>query len=207
MIKARHTRTGKWLSDFCSGRYMDGHFRKVNLYGDPAGSDGFPLLMFANHFSWWDGFIQYRLNKSVFQRKLYVMMLEEQLRRHRVMNRCGCFSVRKNSRSVLETMRYSIDLLASPGNMVLVFPQGEITSAHSRRIEFQSGPEYLIRHIPNDFRIVFNVNLTDYGSYKKPELSVYFKTIDPGPLETPGDLARAYNDYYDQCLFEQCRRL
>ncbi|MCD8173155.1 MAG: 1-acyl-sn-glycerol-3-phosphate acyltransferase [Alistipes sp.] len=203
MIEARHTLSGKWLADFCSGPYMDSHFRQVNVIGkdDPG---PYPLLMFANHFSRWDGFIQYRLNKQAYGRKLYVMMLEEQLRKHMVMNRCGCFSIRKNSRTMIDSMRYASGLMGNPENMVLVFPQGEILSLYKTPVCFHSGTRYVMKFIGNEHRIVFNVNLIDYGPCKKPSLNIYHKTINPSSFTSMPELEDAYNLFYNECIASQC---
>lgn len=204
MIEARHTFTGKLLADYCSGRYMDRFFRRVYIHGTPGRGD-YPVLILANHFSWWDGFIQYRLNREVFGRRLYVMMLEEQLRRHKIMNRCGCFSVRKNSRSILETLRYSAKLLENPANMVLIFPQGRIGSLFLRELDFESGAGYLGKLIGNDYRMVFNVNLIDYGPYKKPSLNIYHRTVDPAEIVGLRQTTEAFNRFYNQCVASQSR--
>ncbi|MCC8034737.1 MAG: lysophospholipid acyltransferase family protein [Rikenellaceae bacterium] len=201
MIEARHTLTGKLLADYCSGPYMDRFFHRIDMVGTKVKGE-YPVLMLANHFSWWDGFIQYRLNKELFGRRLYVMMLEEQLCRHKIMNRCGCFSVRKNSRSSVDTMRYAAAVMEHTENMVLIFPQGCIGSIYLPGIEFESGADYLIKRIDNAFKIVFNVNMVDYGSYKKPALTIYHKTVDPGNISSVG-LQKAFNSFYGECLAAQ----
>ncbi|MCC8146195.1 MAG: hypothetical protein LIO93_07110, partial [Bacteroidales bacterium] len=72
MIRAHHTFAGKLLSELYSGPKLNESFRDVCFIGD-AEENRLPALMIANHFSWWDGFIQYRLNKTYFHRKMYVM--------------------------------------------------------------------------------------------------------------------------------------
>ncbi|MCC8087744.1 MAG: lysophospholipid acyltransferase family protein [Rikenellaceae bacterium] len=206
MIEARHTLTGKWLADFCSGYYMNRYFRQINIMS-PAEAGDYPLLMLANHFSWWDGFIQYRLNSQIFGRKLYVMMLEEQLRKHIIMNRCGCFSIRKSSRSMIDSMKYASGLMTDPKNMVLIFPQGEIGSLYHDRIRFQSGVQYLMKLINIEYRIIYNINLIDYGSFKKPMLNIYQRTVDPATIISLPELESSFNLFYQECLKSQCSAL
>lgn len=202
MIKARHTFTGTMISNLYSGSKMNRAFREIAYIGEWS-ENGLPILMLSNHFSWWDGFIQYRLNRTLFNRKLYVMMLEEQLRKNMILNKCGCFSVRKNSRSIIETLDYCIDIVKERGNMLLIFPQGEIQSMHTERIQFESGLGYLLKHIENDINIVFNVNLVDYFSGKRPTLNSYFKVSSLAQSVDMQILEKEYNTFYLACKKKQ----
>lgn len=206
MIRARHTLAGRLVSGLYAGPLLSRAFRPVRFLGD-AKDDGLPILMLANHFSWWDGFIQYRLNRACFGRELYVMMLEEQLRKNPILNRCGCFSIRRHSRSVIESLEYCLELMHCPRNMVLIFPQGEIQSMHRSGLEFKSGLGYLLKRIDGDYRILLNVNLPDYGSGKKPCLNSYFHQLngrDYGRLDV---LERAANRFYAECKNRQIASL
>lgn len=185
-----------------SGPMLDHAFREVRIFGE-FGDEGLPLLMLSNHFSWWDGFIQYRLNRRVFGRRLYVMMLEEQLRRNMVLNRCGCFSIKKGSRSVIESLGYSVGVMRNPENMLLIFPQGRIESIHSRHIPFEPGVGYLLEKLENDYRVVLNVNLPDWFSQKRPALNVWYRCVRPDEFDGPAGLERLYNDFYAECVTRQ----
>lgn len=202
MIKARHTLFGRMVSNLYSGSKMNRAFRETAYLGE-WNENGLPILMLSNHFCWWDGFIQYRLNQTIFGRKLYTMMLEEQLRKNRILNKCGCFSVRKNSRSIIETLDYCIEIVKEQGNMLLIFPQGEIQSMHTERIKFESGLRYLLKHIENDVNIVFNVNLVDYFSEKKPKLNIYFKVLLSTQFADKQNIEEKYNAFYAECRNKQ----
>lgn len=162
MITARHTWTGNLVAALYSGRKLDRAFRRILYDGDATGPvsegyapkiiieeggvagsalrsmEGLPLLVIGNHFCWWDGFIQQRLNKTFFHRTQYVMMLEEQLRRNPVLSRCGAFSVRKNSRDAVRSLDYAASLLNDPANMLIFFPQGRIESIHKDSVGFRA---------------------------------------------------------------------
>lgn len=206
MIRARHTFAGQLVAELFAGPLLGRAFRPVRFIGQAA-DDGLPILLLSNHFSWWDGFIQYRLNKACFRRRLYVMMLEEQLRAHPILNRCGCFSVKKQSRSVLESLDYCVELMRDPHNMLLIFPQGEIQSMHRSTLEFQSGPDRLLRRIENDYRILLNINLPDYGSGKTPFLNSYYELLDGAEYRRPEALAAEANRFYTACKTRQTASL
>lgn len=202
MITARHTFIGTTVLNLYSGIKMDRAFREITYIGEWV-ENGLPILLLANHFCWWDGFIQYRLNRIVFDRKLYIMMLEEQLLKNRILNQCGCFSIRKNSRSIIETLDYCKNIVKEQGNMLLIFPQGEIQSMHTERIKFESGLGYLLKQLENEVNIVFNVNLVDYFSEKKPTLNSYFKVLPSSQFPDVQTIENEYNSFYTVCRNRQ----
>lgn len=202
MIKARHTFIGTLILHLYSGRKMNRAFKETEYIGEWR-ENGLPILMLSNHFSWWDGFIQYRLNRKIVKRKLYIMMLEKQLLKNMILHQCGCFSVRKNSRSIMETLHYCIDILKEQGNMLLIFPQGEIQSMHTEQIKFESGLGYLLKHVENDVNIVLNVNLVDYFSEKKPKLNIYFKVLLLNSFTDMQTIEKEYNEFYTWCKARQ----
>lgn len=206
MIRARHTFAGELVAGLYAGPLLGRAFREVRIVGE-AGDDGLPILMLANHFCWWDGFIQYRINRSCFGRKLYTMMLEEELKRHPILAHCGCFSVRKNSRSMLESLGYGVEVMRSPGNMLLLFPQGGIRSIHTVTPGFQSGAGYLLDRIDNDYRIVLNINLPDYGAGRKPYLNCYLRMLRAREVAGAEGLREAWDRFYTECKTSQIAAL
>lgn len=202
MIRARHTFAGRLIAGFLAGPLLGSAFREIRFIGD-AGDDGLPVLMLANHFCWWDGIIQYRLNREQYRRRLYVMMLEKQLEEHPLLARCGCFSVRKGSRSILETLDYCTEVMRSAQNMLLIFPQGEIQSLHRTALDMQPGVGYLLDRIPGDYNILLNINLPDYGSHRKPSLNCYCRTLRRADLPDTPTLAREWNRFYTICKNRQ----
>lgn len=202
MIRARHTVLGRVVSGLYAGPLLDRAFSEVRML-DKVDDPGLPLLMLANHFCWWDGFIQYRLNRACLGRKLFVMMLEEQLEKHPILARCGCFSVRKHSRSILESLDYAAEVMRSPENMLLIFPQGAIRSIHLDTPGFESGVGYLRERVGTDHAVLMNVNLPDYGSGRKPCLNCHLRMLD-GTKAGAGDTLRAeWERFYADCKKRQ----
>jgi len=193
----------KWYSRWLIKR----HFSRVEVNGQ-FHDRGLPLLVIANHTTWWDGFWVMHLNRTVFNRKFNFMMEEAQLRRHWYFNHAGGFSIRKNSRSVLETLDYAKELLCNRDNMVLMFPQGEIESVHNHPVKFNKGASRLMERCP-DILVLFVVCLTDYFSAPKPGIYLYFEEYqhsasDEGPVAIA--LEQAYNTFFRQCVEEQKRK-
>jgi len=92
MIKAKHhiiiNTIFNWLTSFLLKR----NFNSLQINSDFA-DNGNPILIIANHISWWDGFWILYLNKKVIHRKFHFMMLEEYLKKHWYFQYIGGFSV------------------------------------------------------------------------------------------------------------------
>ncbi len=166
-----------------------GEFRDKNL----------PLLLISNHISWWDGIWIMYLNIKHFGRKFHVMMLEEQIKKFRITNMVGAYSVKKGSRSIIETLNYTNEILTDNRNMVLMFPQGEIQSVYNTIIRFEKGIERLIKENQGKIQVVFIANLIDYFSQEKPTLFIYLK--EPGmELITLDAIEKEYNIFYSDSV-------
>jgi len=176
-------------------------FNLIRTIGDFKDS-GKPVLVIANHFSWWDGFWLMYLNLKLIHRKFHFMMLEEQLKKHWYFQFAGGYSVKKKSRSVLESLKYTDRLLKDPKNMVFIFPQGEIQSQHSSTITFEQGVQRIIEKLTDEIHVVFVANLLDYFSHPKPSLYMYIETHNSQQLKS-GSVESKYLRFYMQALSKQ----
>ncbi|WP_129594011.1 lysophospholipid acyltransferase family protein [Seramator thermalis] len=157
-----------------------------------------PILLLANHVSWWDGFWIMNLDVKLLKRKFHFMMLEEQLRKHWYFRLSGGYSVRKNSKSVIESLQYTADLLQDSQHMVLMFPQGKITSLYQYSVDFEKGLERVLQKCKNPIQIVFLVNLTEYFVNPKPTLFMHIQSYEGENDFTA--VQTAYNAFYHSVL-------
>lgn len=124
--KVRHAFRGVWLR----GAIPEG----------PA-----PLVVYANHGSFWDGFVAHQLCRTQGWDG-YCMMEERMLARYRFLARLGAFSIRqRDPRSTLESFRYVMRLLDRPRTAVFVFPEGELRPVTTLPLDLQRGVEVLAR--------------------------------------------------------------
>lgn len=165
-----------------------------------------PVILVANHVSWWDGFWAENVNLKIFGKKFYFMMLEDQLRKHWFFNYCGGFSIKKKSRSVIDSINYSVKLLADSANLLLIFPQGKIESAHKKEFKFEKGIEKIIEKTGmGKIQVVFLVNLTDFFSEPKPSLYQYMEEYDRDDVSCTA-IEAAYNRFYLECIDAQIKK-
>ncbi|MFC2112998.1 lysophospholipid acyltransferase family protein [Bacteroidota bacterium] len=181
-------------------RKLKNHFRQVYIEHIHQSYQS-PVLLIGNHFSWWDGFIGYYLNFTIFKKRYHVMMLEEQLEKRMFLSKVGAFSVNKSSRSITESLSYSSEILSNRDNLLLLFPQGKIETIYTRSFVFERGIEKILTGLPETPIVYFMVNLVDYFSKEKPSLFIRTEKFD-------GDLTReniqdSYNRFYDNCVSKQ----
>jgi hypothetical protein len=200
MLKAKHNLILDPFIRWFVIRKMKRSFDSIYFKGELT-DRGKPVLLICNHVSWWDGIWALHFNQQFLHRKFYFMMLEEQLRKNWFFNYTGGFSVKKKSRSIIETIEYTAGLLNYPKNMVLLFPQGEIQSMHLQEYTFEKGIEKILQKIQTDIQIVFLANIVDYFSNAKPSLYSCFKEFSGD--ESGIELQNQYNRFYAECVESQ----
>jgi chlorobactene lauroyltransferase len=160
---------------------MQRHFNSVQLrdrgrLAEDTGS--LPILMLANHSSWWDGYFAWLIAHSVERQDHYLMMEEANLRRYRFFTWAGCFSVdRMHGRAALASIHYAAHLLKErPGRAVWIFPQGEIVPNDRRPLRCYSGIGHLVRQVgaARCYPVALRI---EYGGEQRPDV---FISIGPG---------------------------
>lgn len=179
-------------------------FNQVHLLGqwDAENEQRNPILIFSNHVGWWDGFWIMYSNQKVFKKKLYVMMLEQQLRKYWYFRYAGGYSILKHSKGALESIQYSADILNDPNHAVLIFPQGKFISLYDSQIIFQKGISRLLNLIDEQVCIVFVANFVEYFARPKPSLYIHFETYK-GSNSDGVSVAAAYQTFYDSARNKQ----
>lgn len=201
MIKARQTPFFVRFFNWYSRRMIKTHFHEVRFHNKPEKTDS-PLLVIANHFSWWDGFFIVYYNRLFFKKKFFVMMLEEQLKNRLFLNKAGAFSIKKNAPSAIDSLKYAGELISDPEHLLLMFPQGRIQSQHLCSFQFEKGIEIILRNSSLQPEILFVANITEYYSQKKPSLDVYFEKPDISSKNYE-QIESLYNSFFSSCIKQQ----
>jgi len=198
ILKAKHNCIIYLIFRYISHISIKNNFNSIYINGEFK-DNGNAVLVVANHISWWDGFWVEYLNYKVIHRRFYFMMLEEQLIKHWYFRYTGGFSIKKNSRSIFDTLNYTIKLLKNKKNMVLIFPQGQIHSMHTDNIIFKKGIEKIIKEVDPETQVIYVVNLIDYFSNRKPNLYINFKVFVAEELKKY-NLEEEYNNFYKEII-------
>lgn len=150
------------------------NFHEIRLLGTrPEIPNPLPLLLLPNHSTWWDGFFVYLLNKRVFHRTAYLMMLEAQLTQYKFFAKIGAYSIEpENPRGVIESLEYTLELLSRERGLVVIFPQGELLPWHTRPLGYKRGVEWILRKHGKPVTLLPLAIRTEFLGEKRP--SVFF---------------------------------
>lgn len=179
LITAAHSAWFERLFRVYILRLLRKSFAGIHVYGIiPAPASRLPVVLVPNHSTWWDGFLIYLLNLKIFDRPLYLMMTEEQLRTYRFFSRVGAYSIPLGSpRGILESLRYSITLLEQPQDpapLVCLFPQGELTSWFRRPLVFHRGLEWILTRYPGELTVIPLAIRAEFREEQRPEVFCLF---------------------------------
>lgn len=137
-----------------------------------------PLIIYANHSSWWDGLVLFEiLNSREFDS--FVMMEEKHLAKFKFFRKLGAFSVvRENIREAKKSIEYAAAILRS-GNKktLLIFPQGEILPNDHRPIKFFNGLSLIIEKLRECNIVPCSIRYEFLNEYK-PEIFVKFGVLE-----------------------------
>jgi len=129
-------------------------FRRLFIRGTrvggrwPAAPDGVPLLLVANHVSWWDGFLLREIQREVRRHAAFhTVVVEHQIAAHPMLGRLGGVPVDPSTpASVLRMLRTLRSLRAhDPDTVFSYFPQGRIWPTSRRPLELRRGIEAVTR--------------------------------------------------------------
>ncbi len=188
MIKAAHRRWARALFEPYILALMRRHFSGVHLLGDPPQIDpGRPLLLLPNHSTWWDGFFVYLLNRRLWDRRPYLMMLESQLKKNRFFSRLGAFSVNPDSpREVRTALQYTLAHMTAEqedATLVILFPQGELLPWRRRPLHYRAGLAWLLERAPADIQVVQMAIRAEFLGEQRPAVFLLLSPTADGRKE------------------------
>jgi 1-acyl-sn-glycerol-3-phosphate acyltransferase len=197
MIYPRKNKLVRWFFNAYILRIVTRNFKQVN-YNTPAIDGSKSVLLLANHFSWWDGFLLYYLNRKLFKKQFHIMVIEETMKQVFFFKYMGAFSINKNSREMLDSLHYAAELLNNPENLVLIFPQGKLHSNFTDTVKFEQGLSRIIRNAAGKFQIVFAATFVETLQYKKPSATIYVKPeAENYSDKNIEELQNAYQQHYN----------
>lgn len=112
--------------------------------------DNVPLLLAANHVSWWDPFTLREMQRALRPHSpVFVVMLERELARRPYFRRMGVHGIEPGSgaslRACIRQLRRRLE--ERPDGTVIFFPQGRIWPSFRRPLGFHPGVGLLAREL------------------------------------------------------------
>lgn len=205
MIYPQKNKLIKWFFHNYIMRIVAQNFEQVKFNDIPVDRSK-SVLLIANHFSWWDGFLMYYINHKLLKKQFHVMVLEETVKKIGFFKYLGAFSVSKGLRDAIKSIIYAAELLNDPDNLVLIFPQGELHSNFVDAMAFEKGITRIAEKSGGKHQTILSATFVENLQYKKPTASVYLKTIAEQKSGADViDLQRSYQQHYNDALAQQTK--
>jgi 1-acyl-sn-glycerol-3-phosphate acyltransferase len=139
-----------WFRRQLAGIELGGVEAATRALGDEAPQDRAraPLLLVANHASWFDGFLLREVHRRVRPSSaLRFIMLREELARSRTLRWIGGTGFDPGRPASLRGALAEVDALRGEGVTVAYFPQGKIYPSTRRPLGFHPGVNLAIRRL------------------------------------------------------------
>lgn len=131
--------------------WMRSRLRGVRLAGLPVRLPArTPLLLIANHTSWWDPFLLRELQRRLRPAApFYSVMLQRELARRPLLRPLGALGIdpRRPASVAAAVRELERRLRERPDACVAFFPQGRIWPAYRRPLGFRRGVDLLVRRL------------------------------------------------------------
>ncbi|HEY8612645.1 MAG TPA: lysophospholipid acyltransferase family protein [Roseomonas sp.] len=170
---------------FIFSRFFRRHMGALRVppWGIPQDPEGKPLIVLANHPSWWDGVAFMLLPVRLFPaRRIFIPMEAAALAKYRFMRRLGVFGIEPGPRGAVAFLRTARDVLAVPHAMLWMNAPGRFQDVRERPVAIAPGVTRLPEIAPD--AVVLPLAL-DYVLWteRRPEMLAAF-----GPPIAASDL-------------------
>ena len=166
----------RWFAWY-SRRYLRRHFHslRVSLKGLPPETRDLPLVIYANHASWWDALLWLVLKEQYFPgRTAFAPIDAAMLARYKFFQRLGFFGLEQHSRrGAVQFLRTAEAILQSPRSLLALTPQGRFVDVRERPIRFESGLGHLATRVQAALFVPFAAEYV-FWEERLPEILVRF---------------------------------
>ncbi len=173
-------------------RYFRRHFHSVRLSGvHHLDSLQGPLIIYANHGSWWDPMIAYLLAAKLFpHHKHFAPMDADALKLYPVLRKLGIFPVEmRTPRGAARFLRTGQAILRS-GAILWVTPQGQFADTRQRPLVFKPGLAALAARMGHCTILPLAIEYAFWDERLPEALLQFGQPIHLAP-DTPTDTAEA----------------
>jgi 1-acyl-sn-glycerol-3-phosphate acyltransferase len=167
-------------------RFFAKHMRALRLarWGEPQAAEGRPLIVFANHPSWWDGVAFVLLAETLFPgRRQFVPMDAAALARYAFFKRLGVFGVEQQSpRGAIAFLTQSKALLKTPGHMLWINAPGRFQDVRERPVFIAPGLLRLPDLAPDAVFLPLALEMPFWTERKAELLAAFGEPLDAATL-------------------------
>ena len=158
-------------------RYFAGSFDAVRVSGHEglAHLDRGPLVVYANHPSWWDPILFVLLGSEYLANRVgYGPMDAAALEKYRILTKLGVFGVEQGTRAgAVQFLKTGEAILRRPGTVLWITAEGEFVDPRRRPVTLRPGLSHLIRRVGSATAIPLAIEYT-FWNERLPEVLVRF---------------------------------
>jgi len=182
-VREPSPRFTKWFCRYAQNR-LRRDFHRLRLLGAAPSFEQGPLVVYANHSSWWDPMVALAIRPIFFpERDAYAPIAAEMLERYGIFKKLGFFGVdRETPRGVIRYLRAVEDVLSRPGAMLYLTPQGRFADVRERPPTFQRGIGHVAQRVGSTQFLPMALEFV-FWEESKPEILLHFgplQRFDPG---------------------------
>ena len=162
--------------------YFRKHFRAVLIQNsDILKQATGPLILYANHGSWWDPMVCVLLAQTLLpSRKHYAPMDAAPLARYPVLRKLGIFPIElATARGAVQFLRTS-EAILKEGGVLWVTPQGRFSDTRERPLAFKPGLAALALRVPQATVIPLAIEYTFWNESRAEALAHFGDPIETG---------------------------
>jgi len=163
-------------------RQMAHDFHAVRLArpGLPDLPPGRPVVVYANHPSWWDPALFIVLATSLFPHRIGFGPIEAaQLKRYPFFRRIGLFGVEPGAAMAgVSFLGNALRLLEPPGRMLWMTAEGAFTDPRSRPVEIKGGLPHLAARLKGGVLLPLAIEYPFWNERKPEALCRFGRPID-----------------------------
>ncbi len=186
--------------------YFRRHFRAVRI-AEPARLASLtsgPVIVYANHSSWWDPMVQNLLAAQLLPRRQHFAPMDaDALERYAIFKRLGVFGVEmKTPRGAARFLRTSLAIL-NAGGIVWITPQGRFADPRERPLAFKSGLAALAARVPGGCTVLPLAIEYPFWDERLPETLLHFGQ----PVFVHGETTEALTPILENALLDTMHSL
>nr|WP_294512397.1 lysophospholipid acyltransferase family protein [uncultured Rhodopila sp.] len=151
------------------------HAVRISGAGIPDVPAHRPLMVYANHPSWWDPALFMLLSNTILRDRISFGPMEaEALERYKLFRRFGVYGIdTATQRGAARFMAVSVRILSRPGTALWVTSEGHFTDPRVRPVRLRPGLAHLARRLPDAVIVPLAVEYP-FWNERKPEVLFRF---------------------------------
>lgn len=162
---------------FYTAHFVRRRFESLSLYDAAPGfehREG-PYVVYLNHPSWWDPLVCLLLaRRFTWACQNFAPIDQESLNHFKFFRKLGFFGVEKGAvRGAIDFVRTSESILAEPGRVLWVTPQGEFADSRLRPVTFKPGLSLLASRLQRGTLLPLALDYS-FGPGRLPRISAQF---------------------------------